>query len=121
MDGRWQDLAFRSDTVEGKRLDKTMKNHPLSAVSRRCIPFVLRSFRPMSAAVVFAFSASAAHAASQSFDPAAPGTLVPQPNADMSGSAPSEAGLALAHLARARTSAHTPAVPITQTGNTTNS
>jgi len=72
----------------------------------------------MSAAVMLALSASAAHAASQPADPAAPGTRVSQPNADMSGSASSDAGLALAQLATAGAVAATSAVPNTQTGNT---
>ena len=72
----------------------------------------------MSAAVMLALSASAAHAASLPADPAAPGTRVAQPNADMSGSASLDAGLALAQLATGGAAAGTPAVPNTQTGNT---
>ena len=95
-----------------------MKNNLLSAIPKCHIPFARQILKPVWAAAALTFAASAAHAASQAADPATPAGSVQQPSIDMSGSAVSDAALALGQLTTPGAASTTPARPDIGTGNT---
>ena len=95
-----------------------INNYLLSTIQKFRIQFVLRIIKPMSAAAAFAVAASAAHAANQAANSATPPGSVQQPRIDMSGSAVSDAVLALGQLAIPGAASTTPIGSDIGTGNT---